>query len=1020
MATYGTERVSRDLRGSRNNLLLPSTVTLAFWQLRQNWRMLFLTYVGVVAAVVIVCTMLLYTQIIMTIGLHNLLNSFLNQSNLEFQGYAAQVSTSTIQRSEQQLTLVVQNNLGNLVAGQEQRIVQTPLLSIMKQGQQSGSTTETGNEIKLSGYALNRANSHLKLLRGRLPASTGNTIEVALTPAVASALHVTPGSTLTVQSPLISASSAQVLNSASLTLRVVGIFQPNANDSFWHGDRLASNAVLSKGVYEGLASSSQLLANLAQVAARYPHLQFSDPVSLTWYYPLDVTRTLAFQASDILSGLQNLQVEAPGVINRPPQMQGVSIQGSTDLIAQYSQYTQTMQLPMTILTFQVAALLIFFVGLMMAMLVERQREEIALLRSRGGSDDQVVGALVLQSVLLGLCALVSGLLLTLISVSITARLLLTTGEQNAFNIIWTQASNLLFNVRWYMLAIVAAAILVMILSIYTATNPDIVTLRREQAREARKPLWQRLYLDIFAAVIALSAALTALYITSVPLLDPQVQVLISGPISLIAPLFLLIAFLLLFLRLFPLLLRAGARLAARGKGPLSMLALAQLSRSSRHALRLTLLLALAMASLVLTQVLAASETQRAYDVAAFQTGADFSGLLTTTINVPPRQNEPAPDYAVRDLEKVSASYQTLPGVLSVTPGYSGILATPEDNLNVDLFAVDADTYANTAVWPAQSSAQSLTALMSALRAHRDDANFHGILPAIVDATLAQKLHLTPGQQFTLYDSGAPVPLLDVAHVQSIPGITDSPGISDTLNNIPAGGLLVDFESYSSLYQDVAGNPYFTPTSELYLPVNYLWLKTSNNAVALARIRQELHNGNKRLPGLNPLFDRRATIDNLQQNSAQHILVNLLAIGALVPFLLVLVGNLIASWLSVRSRLTTFALLRALGFDQPRIAAILSIEQGIIYLAALTLGLLLGYGLSQLAVPHLIFTDAGIGGSNSLSFFLAQRVPAPAIVVPGSLILSLAIFLALCLLILALMIYLASRPSIGQTLRLNQD
>lgn len=150
-----------------------------------------------------------------------------------------------------------------------------------------------------------------------------------------------------------------------------------------------------------------------------------------------------------------------------------------------------------------------------------------------------------------------------------------------------------------------------------------------------------------------------------------------------------------------------------------------------------------------------------------------------------------------------------------------------------------------------------------------------------------------------------------------------------------------------------------------------------------------------------------------------LLVNLLAIGALVPFLLALLGNLIASWLSVRGRLTTFALLRALGCDPPRIAAILTIEQSITYLAALSLGLLLGYGLARLAVPRLIFTDAG-SGSNSLSFFLAQSVPAPAIVIPGSLLVSLAIFLTLCLLTLAAMIYLASRPSIGQTLRLNQD
>ncbi len=671
MTTYGTERVIRRTN-TRQRLSLPSIITLAFWQLRQNWRMLSLTGVGVVTSVVIVSTMLLYTQIVMTIGLHNLLNSFLDRSNLEIQGFASQVSTHIIRQSEQQLNIVMQRNLGNIVAGQEQFIVQTPLLPLVKQ---AGTTMRTGNEIRLSGYALNQAGSHLKVLQGRLPADNGgDVVEIALTPAVASSLHLTPGSTLVVQTPLISAHQAQVVDNASLTLRVVGIFQPDARDSFWHNDNLQGGS--GKGMYEGLASGSGLLADLEQVSVQYPHLQFADPVALTWYYPLDVTRTLAFQATDILGGLQTLQVEAPGVANRPPQVQGVSLQGSADLITQYSQYTQTMQLPMTILTLQVAALLIFFVGLMMAMLVERQSEAISLLRSRGGSDDQIVGALVVQSIVLGLCALIVGPLLALAVVYLTARLLLPTGELAAFSVIWTQAGGLLFNVRWYVLAISVAAVLVMILSIYTATSPDIVILRREQARAARKPLWQRLYLDVFAALIALSGALTALYIAGTPALDPQVEILIAAPVSLIAPLFVLIAGLLLFLRIFPFLLHAGARLAALGRGPLAMLALAQLSRSSRHTLRLTLLLALAIASLVLTQALAASEAQRASDVAAFQAGADFSGLITNLDSLPPQQNETAPDYAARNLQKLNASYQSLPGVLSVTAGYSGIFSTP--------------------------------------------------------------------------------------------------------------------------------------------------------------------------------------------------------------------------------------------------------------------------------------------------------------------------------------------------------
>src|SRR5579884_1358934 len=136
------------------------------------------------------------------------------------------------------------------------------------------------------------------------------------------------------------------------------------------------------------------------------------------------------------------------------------------------------------------------------------------------------------------------------------------------------------------------------------------------------------------------------------------------------------------------------------------------------------------------------------------------------------------------------------------------------------------------------------------------------------------------------------------------------------------------------------------------------------------------------------------------------------------------GNLIASWLSARSRLTSFAVLRALGASSKQLASILTWEQSIIYLTSLLLGLLFGAILSLLALPALVFTNAGSSGTQSnvtsSSFFVAQTVPPVQIVIPPALLLVLAILIVICVAALTLMVRVVSRPSISQTLRLNED
>ncbi len=98
-----------------------------------------------------------------------------------------------------------------------------------------------------------------------------------------------------------------------------------------------------------------------------------------------------------------------------------------------------------------------------------------------------------------------------------------------------------------------------------------------------------------------------------------------------------------------------------------------------------LLLGLATAFALFTLVFAASQAQRALDVAAYQSGADFSGDIRGSIAPLPLQQE-------------IALYRHIPGVLAATAGHV------EDNtssvnapaLPVQVQAIDPGTFAQAA------------------------------------------------------------------------------------------------------------------------------------------------------------------------------------------------------------------------------------------------------------------------------------------------------------------------------------
>jgi hypothetical protein len=196
-----------------------------------------------------------------------------------------------------------------------------------------------------------------------------------------------------------------------------------------------------------------------------------------------------------------------------------------------------------------------------------------------------------QSILLDLIALIIGPLLAITTVYFITGRLLPPANQDATNVISNAPLQALLNIKWYSIGAAIVVLITMAFSLYRASRVDVWSTASQSSKFNRLPLWQRLNLDLFVACIALAGYGISMYLTSTAgFLDPQTQSLVVSPLSLLAPIFLLLALVLLFLRFLPVLFHLGSRLVMRGRSAMPVLAVAQMARKPRQAVRMILFL----------------------------------------------------------------------------------------------------------------------------------------------------------------------------------------------------------------------------------------------------------------------------------------------------------------------------------------------------------------------------------------------------------------------------------------------
>ncbi|MDI7274455.1 MAG: FtsX-like permease family protein, partial [Anaerolineae bacterium] len=293
-----------------------------------------------------------------------------------------------------------------------------------------------------------------------------------------------------------------------------------------------------------------------------------------------------------------------------------------DAMLSYTTAARLLTILLYVFAIPIIGLILYFIVLTSNLVVQRQRNEIAVLRSRGSSSLQIVALYLLEGLILGVIALLIGPLLGrgVAQVMGKARSFLMFAPSESLVIAISQQSLRLGFIS------VLISLFASLLPALGAARHTIVTYKQDVARSLLQPWWQRLYLDFMLLAVPLYGYYMLRQRGTISFLGRNVAAAegdpFRNPLLFLVPTLFVFALALIFIRVFPLLMELLSRLARYAPEPSPVLALRQLARSSAQYTGPLLLITLTLGLACFTASMAKTLDQGLVDQTYYQVGAD--------------------------------------------------------------------------------------------------------------------------------------------------------------------------------------------------------------------------------------------------------------------------------------------------------------------------------------------------------------------------------------------------------------
>ncbi|RPI33725.1 MAG: ABC transporter permease [Chloroflexota bacterium] len=759
---------------------------------------------------------------------------------------------------------------------------------------------------------------HVRLIDGELPrpaTTEGDPVEVLASLKLANDLGLQVGEKYLVYKPAQGAAPAY-----RLPVRLAGIWIPDdPTGEYWF--------------YPPESFDKKLLVS---------EETFFGPVVQGLVQPVnEAVWRLAFDGSEVRSA------DVPGLLERidRAQTRANALLANTDLevspaqaLRQYRRAAQSLTGLLFVFGAPVLGLVMYFLGLVAAMLVRRQRSEIAVLRSRGASRGWVAGVYLIEWSLLGAAALAAGPWLGML----VARLV---GQTQSF-LDFSRPSNLstemTLSTLLFGLASACLAILFSLIPAWRAGKETIVSYKRERARARQRPFWQRIYLD----VLLLLPALYGLYVLraegKVQLLGRAASVRLlnstnpfENPVLFLLPTLFIVALSLLLLRLLPLALSGLAWLCGQLPGTVPVLAMRQLARSASDYLGPLMLMVITLSLAGFVASMANTLDKHLNDSIYYQIGADlnlveggeFTGESQASPTAPNQPSGPptgsqtnSDEPAIWNFLPVT-DHLALPGVQAAARvgRYNGRIEAAGRSADGLLVGIDLAEFPSVAFYQPYLGSEPLDSLMSRLA--------YDPAAILVDSSTWERFHLNTGDKVEVR--------LSLGETQRI--------------TFKVAGVL---HYFPTLYREdgpffVGNLEYIFESSGGMQPYD-VWLRTVPGTDA-NRVIEGIQNMGVAVVRMQ---DARSSIEELYGSPNRQGVLGLLSVGFLAASLLTVIGFLLYALLSFRERFIQLGVLRAIGLSTRQMSAYLAVEQFLLILTGLAAGTGIAVITAYLFIPHL--------------------------------------------------------------------
>lgn len=620
------------------------------------------------------------------------------------------------------------------------------------------------------------------------------------------------------------------------------------------------------------------------------------------------------------------------------------------ILEQYQERKKQLSLTLWVLILPILMMLGFYIFMVSQLIVKFDRNDTAVLKSRGAGNHQIFSIYFIESLLISAGAIIAGPFLGLLICKIvgSSNGFLEFVERNALPV------SLDGNAYIYSLAALLVFIAAMLVPAVLSKEMSIVQHKQKKVRKNASVFWKKFCLDFILIAVSFYGFyryknqqaildLTAVKGTDIPV-DPL--------LFLISTSFILGAGL-LFLRIYPYSLRFVFRIGINKWRPGTYASFIQVERSGGEEQFLMLFLILTVALGVFNACSARTINKNIEDRARYVNGADVAlkekwmhNKSENYIDVvaPGTLTASEQEDAFRWVEPDYGKYRSIKGIKYSARVFLNDKANAAGSTskNTTVMGIDPVEFSRVA-WRRSSLMQySFNSYLNLLLKNPKSM--------LVSRSFQKKYNLKEGDPIDIsWDDQSPISGVIAAFIDYWPGINTNPSADN-----PSPMLVVANLNY--IYSAKMVEPY------------EVWLKKDPNISD-----HEIDNAFK---SKNITFDKISYANQeivREKNDPMLQGTNgMLTLGFIVTIIISAVGFLIYWILSIKSRVLQFGVFRAMGMTFKELSGIIAVEQLLISAVSVLSGLVIGamagtffipllqvvYGSSEQIIPFKITYSAG--------------------------------------------------------------